>query len=357
MAHKKDATQADFDNLKDELQVSLLAAEDIKALRAKVSTLVFRLRDEKEEKIRLQGKEATLKRKLDMLADHLEKLMNHLRIESKQKCRVVESRRSLRKELVTMREIADRQQKIIESKNRYIAEISEGSKLLEDQLRLMDDKYLEMRKKLDFAREQSRVEVGRAERSASSLRRKFQVLTGSSKLLDRCEIPDSTGPESRDPRGVSWADFSEGPGRASPDAFGKSTKPPARVRSAPAKRTTQGTGSSHGQSPLCRDDVPDLDNILHKIEKKKSASEGTKWNVAKMKNLLNEAENLQQPKTGQKRSKPPLSVEAGGNPGSQAMYSKEFLASVKFNQAAELSPGSSKERTPARASSFAVLDY
>lgn len=354
-ARKKEATQADFDNLKDELQVSLLAAEDIKALRAKVSTLVIRLREEKEEKLKISTKHDVLKRKVEMLADHLEKLMNHLRIESKQKCRIVESRRSLRKELSTMRDIADRQQKIIESKNRYISEICEGSKLLEDQLRLMDDKYLEMRKKLDFAREQGRVEVGRAERTASSLRRKFQQLTGSTKLLDRCDVPEcaTSGPESRDPRGVSWADFSESGRGPSPDPYGQSTKPLVRVRSAPSRRNT-------GMKPAglqARPDPPVLDDVLSKIERKRAELEGTKWDEQKMKNLLASSEEAVRPKTGQKKGRP-THVDTVPE-GSQAQDQDQFLRSINFNRPAEISPSnrSNAGSHPPRASSFAVLDY
>lgn len=383
-ARKKETThsQADFDNMKDELQVSLLAAEDIKALRAKVCTLVIRLREEKEEKLRISSKHDMVSRKMEMLANHMEKLMNHLRIESKQKCRIIESRRALRKELDTMRDIAARQQKIIESKNRYIAEISEGSKLLEDQLRLMDDKYLEMRKKLDFAREQNKLEVGRAEKSASSLRRKFQILTGSTKLLDRFEVPEAAdqthyghsssrhGPESNDPRGVSWADFPDSP--ASGGGGGRSG--PARVRSAPALRPKQqqqhGKYGGNSQSNIMsRDEVPNLDNILNKIERKKAEHEGTKWSVNKVKMLLaSSTESSGQLKTNHTRptsGRPPLTAT---NTQFQPQPQAEFLSTVNFAReypaavSGEISPAMSgspspkTERIPARASSFAVLD-
>ena len=114
--------QQESENLRDELQVALLAAEDIKVLRAKVSTLVLRAREEKEEKLIIQNKHALVSGKLDMVVSHMEKLMSHLRIESKQKAKIIESRKSVRSQLFQMRAIADRQQKIISSKNRYVTD-------------------------------------------------------------------------------------------------------------------------------------------------------------------------------------------------------------------------------------------
>ena len=150
---------------------------------------------------------------------------------------------------------------------RYIAEICEGSKLLEDQLRLMDEKYLDMRKKLDYAREQNRVDVGRAEKQASSLRRKFQALTGSTKVLDSYNVPESH----ESGRAVSWADFPSSPTQFENDQrFGQSTKRiPSRVRSAPSKRATT------SKSAIADPDPPNIDKILHKIEKKRLARDST----------------------------------------------------------------------------------
>lgn len=64
----------------------------------------------------------------------------------------------------------------------------EGSKILEDQLRLMDEKYLELRTKLDWQREYSRKEIAKHKKVAQNLRSKF-ALMGGSVLLD--EVPIS----------------------------------------------------------------------------------------------------------------------------------------------------------------------
>mgnify|MGYP000477347354 CR=1 FL=1 len=47
------------------------------------------------------------------------------------------------------------------SRDRLINELKEGAKILEDQLRLMDEKYIELRNKLDWTRQHSQKEVRR----------------------------------------------------------------------------------------------------------------------------------------------------------------------------------------------------
>jgi hypothetical protein len=112
----KSNTQEDL--LRSELQVALLAAEDIRALRAKVSILVTRVREEKEKRLDFQEKHGIVVKKIDMITDHMEKLMNHLRIESKQKTKIIDSRKRAKKEFIEMRAVCERQQKIINSKNK-----------------------------------------------------------------------------------------------------------------------------------------------------------------------------------------------------------------------------------------------
>lgn len=280
---------SDVNLLRDELQVALLAAEDIRALRAKVSVLVVRIREEKEKRLLVEENQSAIHKKLEMVTDHMEKLMNHLRIESKQKQKIIDSRRSTRRELLEMREICQRQQKIIASKNRYIHEITEGSKLLEDQLRLMDDKYLDMRKKLDYAREAHKNDVNKAERKMTELRRKFAAITGSNKPLDNFPMP--TGPNTLESqRGVSWADFADSPdGPGASNSFQKygmttPTQGMSRAKSAPAKRpgTKQSTGDTKANEPT-------WEKVSAKIEKKKRAMGGN-WDVDKAYEVLEEAQ-------------------------------------------------------------------
>lgn len=67
--------------------------------------------------------------------------------------------------------------------HRFVQEISEGSKILEDQLRLMDEKYLELRQKLGVARNQFVTALNKAHKEAKTLRKKYAYANGG-KLLD-----------------------------------------------------------------------------------------------------------------------------------------------------------------------------
>ena len=82
-----------------------------------------------------------------------------------------------------------------------------GNKILSNQLELMDEKFLDLRNKLDYARESSLKKVDRAERIARDLRLKFALgssiggrgSTANRNMnlnLDKIELPDifTTGP-------------------------------------------------------------------------------------------------------------------------------------------------------------------
>ena len=56
--------------------------------------------------------------------------------------------------------------------------MKEGSAILEQQLRLMDDKYIELRTKLDWTRRQSKREVARVQKEANDLRAKWSLAGG-----------------------------------------------------------------------------------------------------------------------------------------------------------------------------------
>ena len=61
---------------------------------------------------------------------------------------------------------------------RVINDLKEGSAILEQQLRLMDDKYIELRTKLDWTRRQSKREVARVQKEANDLRAKWALAGG-----------------------------------------------------------------------------------------------------------------------------------------------------------------------------------
>lgn len=176
-------------NLEEELRLALGAAEDIRALKAKAISLVERIRLEKEEKLRCESEQKVYIKKIEMLSDHVEKLMIHLKHEAAAKIKTMDQLRASEKRNETAQLKLGIVSRKAAAKDRLIAELREGSKILEDQLRLMDEKYLELRTKLDYAREVAAKKVKVAQKTASDLRMKF-ALAGNTKLLDHIPLPD-----------------------------------------------------------------------------------------------------------------------------------------------------------------------
>lgn len=176
-------------NLEEELRLALGAAEDIRALKAKAIQLVERIRLEKEDRLKAEGEVKSFVKKVEMLSDHIEKLMIHLKHEAAAKVKAIDQLRGSEKRNQALREDLELITRKTTAKERLIAELREGSKILEDQLRLMDEKYLELRTKLDYAREVAQKKVRNAQKTASDLRVKF-ALAGNQKLLDHIPLPN-----------------------------------------------------------------------------------------------------------------------------------------------------------------------
>lgn len=176
-------------NLEQELRLALGAAEDIRALKAKVLNMVERLRVEKDSKNKAESEVQICRKKMEILGDHMEKLMSNLRHEAAAKIRTVEANRLSERNVQKFKEKCDMLNRKCQVKDRLIFEIREGSKILEDQLMLMDEKYLVLRSKLDWARENGMKRVKQAEKTASELRMKF-MLSGNGELLDNVFLPE-----------------------------------------------------------------------------------------------------------------------------------------------------------------------
>lgn len=161
---------------------------DIRVLKAKLIQSVERIRNEKDLRLKAENDVSVLKKKVDMLSDHIEKLMVHLKHETNIKLKSNEQKYNLEKEKESLYDMNDNLKKKIIAKDTLINELQEGNTILEDQLRIMDEKFLELRAKLDFAREIGAVKLKKAEKTAAELRLKFQIATNSSISLDKFPI-------------------------------------------------------------------------------------------------------------------------------------------------------------------------
>eukprot|EP01039_Chlorochromonas_danica_P001451 gene1451-1577_t len=119
----------------------------------KYKRLAGKLQKEKSQHSVLEDFIQSQNKKITVLVDHVEKLMKALKIESAKRLKIIEESRKNEKEDGALQAKIDRQQRIIATQQRALHEVNEGSKVLEDQLKLMDEKYLELRGKLDVTRD------------------------------------------------------------------------------------------------------------------------------------------------------------------------------------------------------------
>lgn len=173
---------------------------DVRALRAKLMYLVERTRVEKEQKAKAENESALLRKTIKMLSDHIEKLMSHLKHEAAAKVKILAKQRVHEKKILELEENVSNLQKKGVAKDRLIVELREGSKILEDQLRLMDEKFLEIRSKLDWVRENDEKKFKKATREAADLRAKIASLSMSSRQQSNSlpNIYDAQGSYYRD---------------------------------------------------------------------------------------------------------------------------------------------------------------
>ena len=177
-------------HLEEELKMALGASEDIRALKCKLVSMVERTRIEKEMKLKADSDAMLLRKTIKMLSDHIEKLMNHLKHEASAKIRILEKQRVVERKSHELEESIVTLSKKNSAKDRLILELREGSKILEDQLRLMDEKFLELRSKLDFARESEEKKNKRAAKEAAELRAKIALLHLGNKLQSTVCLPN-----------------------------------------------------------------------------------------------------------------------------------------------------------------------
>eukprot|EP00605_Chrysophyceae_sp_TOSAG23-4_P000408 GSChrysophyteH1.ASY1.ANO1.464.1 assembled CDS len=274
--------------LQDELRQALKAGDDIKLLKAKLENLVERARRDKERYLLAKSGEEFAKKKMDMLRDHLEKLMTHLKHEATAKVRCQEQLRVQERELFKVQEQKAVIQRKSNAKDRLVLELREGSKILEDQLRLMDEKYLELRVKLDWARENGEKKVRKAQAAAKDLRMKFTMLTGGSTSLDKMTLPSLAQMGSQSMFDPSMAEGSISQvqlGGQESMAFQVGSATPGSRKAGKKKGASQmsmGKGSM-AEGSIASSGPPTMDKVMEKI--RKHAGGKTEWTEEQMREL------------------------------------------------------------------------
>jgi hypothetical protein len=176
--------------LQEELTLALGAGEDIKALKSKAAHIMDQFTRQRELTQAAEAERAHAVRRTDMLVAHIEKLMKCLKIEAASKIKMAEANRRERQLTFKVTAKLAEKEKVIMHQKKLVMELKEGSYVLEGQLRLMDERFFELRNKLDTARANQKHQVEKAERKAKELRKKFGVIHGPRHTLDEVVIPE-----------------------------------------------------------------------------------------------------------------------------------------------------------------------
>ena len=149
---------------------------DLEGLKKKIRRLVERSRQERDSRTKLEKELLLANERVEVLSDHIEKLMVHLKHEALAKARSLSENSKAQKEIDLLKTRNQTMVKRNGRKEKAINDLKEGGKILEDQLRLMDEKYMELRMKLDWTRIQTERIIKRKEEEVRQLRAKFVLI-------------------------------------------------------------------------------------------------------------------------------------------------------------------------------------
>ncbi|KAJ0398560.1 hypothetical protein P43SY_003389 [Pythium insidiosum] len=168
--------------LDGELATAMAGLADYQSLKERVVELASRERVEKELRVKADATNKETGERIVALSEHIEKLMVHLKHEAAAKTKAVDLQRRTEKELADCKERLTSLTKKAAQKEAQIQELEQGAKILEDQLRLMDEKFIEVRNKLDWTRATSQKEVKKLHSELSSLRMRWQMASDAGLL-------------------------------------------------------------------------------------------------------------------------------------------------------------------------------
>lgn len=161
------------EDLKYEVSRAQSAAEDIVTLQSKVQSYLNVYKIEQKTIDQEMEQHHQTKSKIFLLGEHVQKIMNTMKFESTSKLKAEERSRVEKRECLKMKRQTHNLKKIVISQAETLKTIKDGSKIIEDQLRLMDLKYLELRSKIDVASKNQKLHVEKAQKEVLELQLKL----------------------------------------------------------------------------------------------------------------------------------------------------------------------------------------
>jgi hypothetical protein len=246
----------------EELSLALLASEDIRALKVKAAHIMDQFTREKENALHSYEKQKVAERRAEILVSHTEKLMKCLKAEATSKVKQIEQNRRERKLSFNLTQRINKKDGIIGTQKRLIMELREGAHIMEGQLRMMDDRFYELRTKLDTARHNQRFYVEKYQKQCKDLRAKFTAIHGPRYSLDSVVVPE--GYEVQKQQQQSAVDFF-GTGDAQEQQMNSQSPNigPGRVRPSTSNRanSSSGGGKSSGNVNAGTNAIPGSEGL------------------------------------------------------------------------------------------------
>lgn len=302
-------------SLEDELRLALCAAEDIRALKAKASSLMEEVRSTKEQVTAQTIKTKKASKDKSMLTDHAEKLMKIIRQMHIDKLKLEEKRHEERQLIFKLTQDIARKDGKLESKRKLLNNMQSVVSRMERQLELMDQKFIDLRMRFDAAKSAQNGIIDKATKESANLRKKFAFMTRGKGRLDDVPLlsespvlaPNSvtilhpgeqfmdaasTGyfPSPKNGKNNNQTDYQSNHARpATTGGIGRSSSG-KRPGSAGPRGAAGATGrKSPTQASHTANPEHDIDKIIEKIYAKQKLKEDGKWTPSKLRSLVSDS--------------------------------------------------------------------
>ena len=173
------------EDLKYEVSKAQSAAEDIETLQNKVQSYLNVYKIEQKAIDQEMEQHHQTKSKIFLLGEHVQKIMSAMKFESTSKLKAEERSRVEKRECLKIKKQTRNLKKIVKSQAETLKIVKDGSKIIEDQLRLMDLKYLELRSKIDVASKNQKLHVEKAQKEVLELQLKLASYKNDIETVDR----------------------------------------------------------------------------------------------------------------------------------------------------------------------------
>ena len=173
------------EDLKYEVSKAQSAAEDIGTLQSKVQSYINVYKTEQKAIDQEMEQHHQTKAKIILLGEHVQKITNAMKFESTSKLKAEERSRLEKRECLKLKKQASNLKKIVKSQAETLKLVKDGSKIIEDQLRLMDLKYLELQSKIEVASKNQKLHVEKAQKEVLELQLKLASYKNDTETMDR----------------------------------------------------------------------------------------------------------------------------------------------------------------------------